>query len=60
MVVRTLVTFRSDKFNTSESKPYFINPECFGDDVARWMIDELKNCGVKANPKPGRKTSGGM
>ena len=58
MAVRTLVTFRSDKFNTYDNKPYFINPGCFGDDVARWMIEELNNCGVKADPKPGQEDFG--
>ena len=36
------VSFRSTAFNTTESKDYFINPECYGDDVARWLRDTLR------------------
>ena len=39
--VRTVVTFRSSAFNTTESKDYFINECCFGDDAARWIIERL-------------------
>jgi hypothetical protein len=37
----TLVTFLSTAFNTSEPKKYFINPRCFGDDAANWLMNEL-------------------
>ena len=37
----TFVTLRTEKFNTSESKEYFINPNCFGDDFAKWLLGEL-------------------
>ena len=33
--MRTVATFRSAAFNTSEARPYFINPGCFGDDLAK-------------------------
>lgn len=28
------------------SKDYFINPACFGDDVALWLIDKLRQRGI--------------
>lgn len=58
METRTLVTFRSDKFNTSESRPYYINRECFGDDLAGWLIQQLANSGIKVDPKPGQEDFG--
>ena len=39
--VRTHVTFVTRLFNTEEVKDYFINPCCFGDDCAQWLIDRL-------------------
>jgi hypothetical protein len=50
--LRSLVTFKSESFNTSESKPYFFNPYCFGDDVCRWLIQELRLKGVKTDDQP--------
>src|SRR5215467_2073799 len=38
---RTQVTFGAKLFNTEEVKDYFINPCCFGDDCAQWLIDRL-------------------
>jgi len=55
---RTVVTFESTAFNMTEPKEYFINPCCFGDDVARWLIDELRKRGVKADEKPGQEDFG--
>ncbi|MRI91089.1 hypothetical protein FGE12_23280 [Aggregicoccus sp. 17bor-14] len=54
------MTFRSDRFNTSEPREHFINPECFGDDVAAWLIQELRACGVDADPEPGQEDFGGF
>lgn len=41
------VTFSSDAFNTSEQKDYFINPNCFGDDLAAWLMARLKEKGIQ-------------
>jgi hypothetical protein len=38
---RTHVTFATKLFNTEDVKGYFINPRCFGDDCAQWLIDRL-------------------
>jgi hypothetical protein len=56
--VRRIVTFRSAAFNTRETKPYFINPGCFGDDVARWLIAELCKRSVDADKEPGQEDFG--
>ena len=38
---RTHVTFATKLFNAEDVKDYFINPRCFGDDCAQWLIDRL-------------------
>ena len=48
MSVLRNVVFRSDAFNTSETKDYFINECCFGDDLARWLIEQLRARGATA------------
>jgi hypothetical protein len=45
---RTVVTFRSDTFNTTVVRPYFMNALCFGDDVAQHIVFELQNQGYYA------------
>ena len=52
------VTFRSDRFNTSQPREHFINPGCFGDDVATWLIHELRARGVDVDPGPGQEDFG--
>ncbi len=39
--LRTHVTLVTKLFNTKEEKDYFINPDCFGDDLAQWLIKRL-------------------
>jgi len=56
--MRTLVTFRSSVFNTTEPKPYFINPNCFGDDLARWVIAHLRAGGVSVDDNPRQEDFG--
>lgn len=56
--MRTVVTFRSTAFNTTEPKPYFINPCCFGDDLAQWLIGELRHRGLDTDEKPGQEDFG--
>jgi hypothetical protein len=56
--IRTLVTFNSTSFNTTEAKQYFINPCCFGDDVANWLISELHKRGVKTDEEPSQEDFG--
>ena len=58
MTVLRNVIFRSDAFNTSEAKDYFINECCFGDDLARWLIEQLRARGVHAESEPGQEDFG--
>jgi len=55
---KTEVRFQSSVFNTSAPKPYFINPCCFGDDVCRWMIEELRTKSIEADDEPGQEDFG--
>ena len=56
--VRTLATFRSSAFNTTQRTPYFINPGCYGDDVCRWLIARLRAASVATDPEPGQEDFG--
>jgi len=56
--IRTVVTFESTAFNMTEPKDYFINPCCFGDDVAAWLIRELRKRGMGTDEKPGQEDFG--
>jgi hypothetical protein len=38
--------FRTSRFNLSEVKSHFINPCCFGEDVAAWLQAELAKRGT--------------
>jgi hypothetical protein len=42
----------------TEPKDYFINPSCLGDDVANWLLGELRKQGLKAAEKPGQEDFG--
>jgi hypothetical protein len=55
---RTVVTFESMAFNMAEPKDYFINPRCFRDDVAKWLINELRKQAVKTDEQPGQEDFG--
>ena len=35
------VSFCSSLFENKEVKPHFINDRCFGEDLAKWLIDKL-------------------
>jgi hypothetical protein len=56
--VRTLVTFRSTAFNTTEEQDHFINPGCFGDDVGKWLIQELRTRGLQTDDEPDSEDFG--
>ena len=56
--MRTVATFRSSAFNVSEERDYFINPGCFGDDLAEWMILRLKDSGCPSCSEPGQEDFG--
>jgi hypothetical protein len=56
--MRTVVTFKSAAFNTSEPRDYFLNPGCFGDDVARWLIQRLQEEGIQPVGEPEQEDFG--
>jgi hypothetical protein len=56
--IRPLVTFKSTAFNFTEHKSYFINECCFGDEVAEWLLAELRKLGVQTDDKPGQEDFG--
>lgn len=56
--IRTVVTFESTAFNTVEQKEYFINPGCFGDDVAKWVAEQLHDKGHKTADNTGQEDFG--
>jgi hypothetical protein len=56
--LRTIVTFQSNAFNTTQRREYFINDCCYGDDVARWLINELRSRGIQTEEDPGQEDFG--
>jgi hypothetical protein len=40
------VLFDTNRFNLSEVKEYFINPCCFGEDLAAWLRGKLLERGI--------------
>lgn len=56
--MRTVVMFRSDAFNTTDSREYFINDCCFGDDVGQWLIPELRQRGIDVDAEPDQEDWG--
>lgn len=56
--IRRNVLFKSSSFNTTDSKPYFINEGCFGDDLGWWFLKELQSRGLKTDPEPGQEDFG--
>jgi hypothetical protein len=55
---RTTVSFRADGFNTTDVKDYFINPGCFGDDLARWLAELLRQQGLEVDADIGQEDFG--
>jgi hypothetical protein len=56
--MKTEFHFCSTAFNCTESKGYFINAGCFGDDVARWLMGELRKLGFSTANEPGQEDFG--
>jgi hypothetical protein len=51
------ILFETDSFNVSQVKEHFINPCCFGEDLAQWLGDRLTEKGVITAP-PGQEDWG--
>jgi hypothetical protein len=56
--LRTLVTFQSSAFNTSQERDDFINPGNFGDDLARFLMDGLRRHGFEVEEGVGQEDHG--
>jgi hypothetical protein len=56
--MRTVVTFQSTVFNVSQHRDYFINPDCFGDDLGGWLIERLRAQGLETAVAPGQEDFG--
>ena len=50
--------FHSTYFNVTEPRDYFINPQCYGDDLAGWLIRKLTQAGIKATSEPQQEDFG--
>lgn len=51
------LVFRSDRFNLSRRRDYFINDCCFGDDAAAWLTTKLRERGLSPS-SPGQEDWG--
>ncbi len=56
--MQTHVTFGSDGFNRTNVRPNFINPCCFGEDVADWLIKRLTDPKLTVAPEPCKEDWG--
>jgi hypothetical protein len=56
--MRTVATFESGKFNLTEHKDYFINEGCYGDDLGKWLISQLRAAGAETDSEPGQEDFG--
>jgi hypothetical protein len=52
------VTFRSAKFNTRQSRPNYINPQNYGDDLAEWLKEKLSARSAVVDQKIGQEDFG--
>jgi hypothetical protein len=37
--MKSQISFTTDIFESRDVKPHFINPRCFGEDLARWFVE---------------------
>jgi hypothetical protein len=51
------ILFRTNRFNLSVTKPHFINPDSFGEDLAAWLRSKLIEKGVEV-PHSGQEDWG--
>ena len=56
--MNTVAVFESRSFNHTEPRDHFINPCCFGDDLARWLMEELRQHGIGVDDEPGQEDFG--
>jgi hypothetical protein len=51
------IHFKTDRFNVSKVGKHFINPCCFGEDLAAWLRTKLVDTGIEVS-KPGQEDWG--
>jgi hypothetical protein len=56
--IRTYVSLKSNAFNTTEPREYYINPSCFGDDLAKWLLVKLSERSIRTVGEPGQEDFG--
>jgi hypothetical protein len=56
--MKTIFQFCSTEFNYTVQKDYFINPNCYGDDVAEWLCQRLSDAGFRITRKPDQEDFG--
>jgi hypothetical protein len=56
--IKNCTVFKTSAFNTTVQKDYFLNPSCFGDDAARWIMVELGIRGIHTDDAPSQKDFG--
>lgn len=56
--IQNCVVFKTAAFNTTVQRNYFINPACFGDDAARWIMVELGIQGFRTDAEPSQEDFG--
>ncbi len=56
--MKTQFQFRSTAFNCTKEKDYFMNDGSFGDDVAVWLINQLRSRGIETSDEPGQEDFG--
>lgn len=56
--MNTSFQFNSKLFNIAEPRDYFVNPGCFGDDVAAWLIVRLNDGGIRTTSEPDQEDYG--
>jgi len=56
--IQNCVIFKTSAFNTTVQRDYFINPSCFGDDAARWIMVEMGIQGFHTDVEPSQEDFG--
>jgi len=56
--VKNVAVFDSGAFNHTEPRDYFLNPCCFGDDLARRLMTGFVQLGLSVDQDPGQEDFG--
>ena len=56
--MRTVVTFESDKFNLTDEGQSSGDYGCYGQDLAKWLIDRLRAAGTETDSEPRQEDFG--